>query len=133
MKKIFPVIALLLCAHCFAQTQTTEEDAIKKICLAETIAYANLDYNAWASYHVQSKDEQLNWNEPNASFGFQSGWDEISTGMKDWFKTAKKEDTKISSDNYTIVIRGDMAFAAYSTSTQTTAGKTTKLRESPHC
>ena len=113
----------------FLFAQTAEKEAIKKVCLAETTAYRNLNYASWASYHVQSKDEQLSWNQPDSSFGFESGWDDISKGMKDWCKIAKKEDSKISNDDYTIVIHGDMAFAAYNANIQTTGGKITNMRE----
>ena len=113
MKKLFFLIlgSLLISVQTFSQA--ADQEAIKKTCLAETQAFYNRDYNSWASYHVQSADEQLNWNKPDSSFGFQSGWNEISKGMEDWFKTAEKDNSKISSDNFTIVIRGNMAFAAY--------------------
>lgn len=129
MKKSFVLIlaAFIFCMQSIAQTAAQE--AIKKVCAAETKAYKNLDYNAWASYHVQSKDEQLSWNNPDASFGFESGWNKISNGMKDWFKTAKKDGSKISRDNYTIVIHGDMAFATYNATTKNTEGKEIKMRE----
>lgn len=72
-------------------------------------AYVNMDYNIWASCHVQSPEEQLAWNNPEGSFGAESGWEKISNGMKDWFKTATKETLKQSGDNYIFVIRGAMA------------------------
>src|SRR5664279_476888 len=104
MKKSFILIlgALLLWGQTFSQT--ADQDAIKKVCLAETQAYVSFDYNTWASCHVQSKDEKLAWNNPDGSFGSESGWEEISTGMKEYFKTGQKENLKLSSDNFTYVI-----------------------------
>ena len=129
MKKSFILIlgALLLCAHTYSQTP--DKEAIKKICIAETKAYVDLDYDAWASNHVQSADEQLAWNNPDGSFGSESGWETISKGMKDYFQTSKKENLKLSSDNFTFVIKGDMAFATFNRSSQNTEGKTTQMKE----
>ena len=125
---IMTIIAgILFCSASFAQT--ANQDAIKKTCLAETQAFYNRDYNSWASYHVQSADEQLTWNKPDSSFGFQSGWNEISKGMEDWFKTAKKDNSKIKNDNYTIVIRGNMAFAGYSANSVDADGLIKRSRE----
>jgi hypothetical protein len=128
MKRSFIILvgALLLSAHSFSQTP--EQEAIKKVCLAETNAYNNFDYEAWASYHIQSADEQLCWNNPDGSFGFQTGWKEISAGMKNWFKTAQKENLKESSDNFSFFIQGNMALVSYSSNSQNADGKTTKLR-----
>lgn len=118
---------MLLCVYAFGQT--TQQEAIKKVCLAETQAFNDLDFDTWASYHIQSVDEQLAWNNSDGTYGFQSGWNEISEGMKVWFKDAKKENLKPSQDNFTYVIHGDMAFVAYNTSSQNAEGKTTRTRE----
>ena len=129
MKKLSLVISLFLLLSIYSFAQTSEQVAIKKVCIDEQHAYNNFDYETWASYHVQTADEQLSWNEPNGSYGTQSGWEEISKGMKDWFTTAKKEDLKISNTDFIIVIRGDMAFATFNTTTETTAGKLTKMKD----
>lgn len=110
-------------------SQTPDQQAIKKVCMAETQAYNNFDYDTWASYHVQSADEQLSWNNADGSFGFQSGWQEISKGMRDWFTTATKENLKQSSDKFSFLIQGKMAFVSYSTSSQNAAGKTIQFRD----
>lgn len=129
MKKIFILIlgGLLLYGQAFSQT--AEQETLKKICIGEAQAYEKLDYNTWASYHVQSADEQLSWNNPDGSFGTQLGWDAISNGMKEWFGAAKKENLKTTSDNFNFIIRGDMAFVSYSSSSLNEAGKTMKKRD----
>ncbi|MBK9492216.1 MAG: hypothetical protein IPO07_28080, partial [Haliscomenobacter sp.] len=58
------------CAHAIGQTSA--EEAIKKVCLAETQAFLDLDFDTWSSYHVQSADEQLAWNNPDGTYGAQS-------------------------------------------------------------
>ena len=127
MKTIFLVGLLFISVQSFSQA--TEQEAIKKICQAETQAFNKHDYNLWASCHVQNVDEQLTWNKPDSSFGFKSGWNEISKGMKEWFKTAKDDNSKLSSDNYTIVIRGNMAFAAYNALAENEDGSSRHSRE----
>jgi hypothetical protein len=125
MKKSFILIlgVLLFCAHSYSQT--ADQEAIKKVCIAETQAYVDFDFDAWASYHVQSADDQLAWNAPDGSFGSESGWETISKGMKDYFQTGKKKNVKLSSDNYSFVIHDDMAFVWFNASSQNTEGKTT--------
>jgi hypothetical protein len=71
----------------------------------------------------------LAWNNPDGSFGSESGWERISTGMKDYFKTSQKKNLKLSSDNYTFVIHGDMAFASFNSSSQNAEGKTMLSKE----
>ncbi len=129
MKKSFVsiLVALLFCMQSFSQT--AEQEAIKKVCLSETQAYTDFNYDTWASYHVQSADEQLAWNNPDGTFGSQSGWEEISKGMKDWFKTATRKNLKQSSDNFMFIIHGDIAVVAYNTTSQNADGKTTKSRD----
>ena len=117
----------LFSTHAFSQT--ADQEAIKKVCLAETRAYLDFDYDAWASYHVQSADEQLAWNNPDGTYGAQTGWTTISEGMKAWFKEGQKEDIKLTTDHFTIVIQGDMAFVACDSAHQNAAGKTTKVRD----
>jgi len=128
MKKSFILIVgvLLFCAHTYSQT--ADEDAIKKVCIAETQAYADFDYDALASYHVQSAEDQLAYNTPNGAFGTQTGWENISKGLKNYFQTGKKQSLKLSSDNYHFVIHGDMAFVWFDASTQNDAGKITLMK-----
>ncbi|MDX1941312.1 MAG: hypothetical protein SFU99_12220 [Saprospiraceae bacterium] len=122
-------IAIILMLHSFVFAQYAAEEAIKKVCIAETQAYIDFDFDTWASYHVQSADEQLAWNNPDGTYGAQSGWKEIGDGMKAWFKEAKKENLKASQDNFTYMIHGEMAFVAYDASVQNAEGKTTRSRE----
>lgn len=129
MKKSSTLLLAFLLTYVFSFAQTKEQEAIKKVCLAETDAYNKFDYDTWASYHVQTEDEQLSWNNADGSFGFQSGWKEISTAMKDWFKTAAKENLKQSTDNFMFIIHGDIAFVSYNTTSQKADGKTTNIRD----
>lgn len=131
MKNAFILIigGLLFCTPSFSQT--AEQETIKKVCIAESQAFSDLDYAAYASYHVQSADDQLVYNNPNGTYGAKISWDTISKTVKSWIQSGKKENvSKVSGDNFTIVIHGDMAFAAYDGRYQKVAdGKITRLRE----
>jgi hypothetical protein len=128
MKKSFFLIAgvLLFCAPTYSQT--ADEESIKKVCIAETQAYVDFDYETLAFYHVQSADDQLAWNTPDGTFGTKSGWETISKDLKDYFQTGKKQSLKLSSDNYSFIIHGDMAFAWFNASSQNAEGKTTLMK-----
>ena len=134
MKKLNCLWVLMLTMH-FVSAQPpsvkSAEEAIKKVCLAESQAFSDLDYEAYAAYHVQSADDQLVYNNPNGTYGAKIGWDSISKTVKSWIQSGKKENvSKISGDNFTIVIHGDMAFATYDGRAQKVAnGKTTRMRE----
>ncbi len=112
-----------------ATAQTTDHDAIKKICYEESMAYHARDFEKWASYHVHSAEADLVWNNPDGSFGYDAGWEKLSAGMKEWFRTAEKEEMKLTNSNFSFVIRGDMAFAAYDSDNLNAQGKTMKQRE----
>ena len=126
MKKLILITLLFCCRESFGQTAV--EDAIKKVCTAETQAYLDHDYDALAKYHVQNANEQLTWNSPDGSYGFESGWQKISEGLKEWFKS-KKEDSKVLNDNFSFTIKGEMAFVAYNSKVQKADGKTSESRE----
>ncbi len=127
MKKLILISLLFCCSVSFAQTAT--EDAIKKICTAESQAFQDHDLDALAKYHVQSADEQLAWNNPDGTYGFETGWQKISDGLKDWFNSVKKDDAKVLNDNFAFTIKGEMAFVAYNSRVQIAGGKMTESRE----
>jgi ketosteroid isomerase-like protein len=128
MRSFILIIGLLLfCAQTYSQT--ADEEAIKKVCIAETKAFSDFDFEAYASYHVQSENDQLALNKPDGSFSSISGWETISKGMKNYFQTSKKETVKLASDNFSFVIHDDMAFACYNASSQNTEGKTSLSKE----
>jgi hypothetical protein len=124
---ILMLAGVLFCINSFSQT--ADQEAIKKVCINETQAYTDFDYDNWASYHVQTANEQLAWNNPDGSFGSESGWEAISKGIKDWFKTGKKENVKLSSNNFSFVVHNDMAFVSFDRSSQNAEGKITKIKE----
>ncbi len=128
MKTFFLIIGVLLfCAPSFSQT--ADEEAIKKVCIAETKAFNDFDFDVMASYHVQSANDQLALNKPDGSFSSKSGWEAIGKALKNYFQSNKKETVKLASENFSFVIHDDMAFACYNASSQNPEGKTSQSKE----
>jgi ketosteroid isomerase-like protein len=129
MKKLIILIVGVLFLTTNSSAQNKEEEAIKKVCIAETKAYNDFDLDALAAYHVQGVNDQLVANLPDGSFNAKSGWENISKALKDYFQSSKKESVTLSSNDFTFVIQGKMAFVCYTASAQNAAGKTTITRE----
>lgn len=129
MKSLFFLLfgGLSLCGHLHAQT--ADHDAIKKVCYEESMAYHARDFEKWASYHLQSAEADLVWNNPDGSFGYDAGWEKMGAGMKEWFRTAEKEEVRLTNSNFSFTIRGDMAFVAYDSEALSIQDKTTRMRE----
>ena len=118
--------ALPLALPTFAQSQ---EEAIKKVCLAETQAWLNADLNAWVATHAQHENETLAWTNDDGSNQHMVGWDNIYKAIKDSAATAEKNPSKLSADNFKAIVQGSMAFAMYDQSLTDAAGKVSKSRE----
>jgi hypothetical protein len=58
MKKSIILIIGVWCFTTLSYSQNKEQSEIKKVCLAETKAYYDLDIDVLATYHVQSVDDQ---------------------------------------------------------------------------
>jgi ketosteroid isomerase-like protein len=129
MKKLITLILSVVLFSTHSYSQTVEEAAIKKVCIAETKAYNDKDYEALASYHVQSVNDQIVINTADGSFSTYAGWDSIGTMLKRYFENSKKEPVKLGSSNFTFEIHSDMAFVSYDASSQNKEGKTTLSRE----
>jgi ketosteroid isomerase-like protein len=129
MKKVSLLFIAGLLFGAYSFSQTADQKDIKRVCIAETKAFHDFDFDALASYHVQSADDQIAYNTPDGSFGSSSGWESISKILKNHFQTNKKETVKLSSDNFTFVIHGDMAFVCYNASSQNAEGKTSLSKE----
>ncbi len=127
-RSIILIVGLMLGYLSFAQN--ADQEAIKSVCYGETRAYLDHDYDAWASFHAQTPEDQLSWNNPDGTFGFISGWSALSKDAKEWYKDGKKIDASVfESTDFTFVIKGDLAYVAYSTARKDAEGKVMKTRE----
>jgi hypothetical protein len=119
-------LALLLALPVFSQSK---EDAIKKVCIAETQAWLDADLNAWAAAHAQHENETIVFTNPDGTFFSLVGWDNIYKVIKEGAATAKKDDSKLGNTNFTYIIQTDMAFVAYDQTLTAADGKVSKSRE----
>lgn len=130
MKKTI-VTSLLGCLICVASfAQSPEHEAIKAVCQGETRAFLDHTYDAWAAFHTQLPEDQLTWNGPDGTYGTLIGWEVLSKEAKGWFQDGKKSNATFANSEFTIVIKGDMAFAAYTSNGKGDDGKAFKSRES---
>ncbi|MBK8568196.1 MAG: hypothetical protein IPN76_34055 [Saprospiraceae bacterium] len=144
--QILLIACVLICGNVLVQAQNSaataaitaenqsigtpaERERIKAVCLAESQAFFDLDYDAWAVHHLQSENDHLTWNNPDGSFGDQSGWQAISEDMESWFKIATKNAGKLSQFNHFFVIRGDFAYVNFNQTVTQPDGKTGKSKE----
>ena len=127
MKSTFLLaLALLFSLPAFAQTA---EESIKKVCLAETQAWLDIDFETWVAQHAQHENETLVWTNPDGSFGSLVGWPIIYKTIKEGAANAKKDPAKLSHENYAFIVQGSMAFAAYDQILTAPDGKISKSRE----
>lgn len=119
-------LALFLALPAFAQTP---EEAIKKVCLAETQAWLDNDLNAWAATHAQHENETAAWTNDDGSNQHLVGWANIYPVVKDMAATMQKNPSKLAADNFKTIVQGSMAFAMYDQSLTDAAGKVSKSRE----
>lgn len=119
-------LALLLALPVFSQSK---EDAIKKVCIAETQAWLDADLNAWAAAHDQHENETIVFTNPDGTFFSLVGWDNIYKVIKEGAATATKDGAKLNDENFTYIIQTDMAFVTYDQTLTAKDGKVSKSRE----
>lgn len=127
---LLPLLAALwLCLPAQAQSPDDHQAAIQKVCAAETQAWLDNDYQAWASTHAHSENALLLWTNPDGSAGTMLGWADISKTIQEAAANSSKRTAKLTLENFRFTIRGDMAFVQYDQTLTEADGKTTKSRE----
>ncbi len=132
MKKS-PIPALLLGFLLFASSQlaaqTPTEEALKKVCIAETQAWLDNNLDAWAATHTQGENAVLVWNNPDGSIGNMVGWTAIAATVKEAAAKGTKSTSKLVDENFRFTIQGNMAFVLYDQTLTGADGKTSHSRE----
>ncbi|MEM8528637.1 MAG: hypothetical protein AAGG68_28620 [Bacteroidota bacterium] len=109
MKTVFSTIFITFTSLLFAQS--AEEAAIKALCLKDTEAYMQRDFETWktAWYHDESASMLITDMGRHAQ-----GWDAIRDSMKEYYEeNSMPSKSKLSHDNYIFNIQGDQAFVAF--------------------
>lgn len=118
---LFLILLTFSCAGLFAQDKKSkskspppvnDEVAIRATIEKETKAFFEIDQKTWASLWV---------HEPYAFWSFAdttdvnsfSGWEDISKGFNNYFKTSKPSTANIKRDWHHIKIQGNMAYIRF--------------------
>jgi hypothetical protein len=97
----------------WAQGQADEE-AIKKVLLAETDRFFARDFEGWASTFVQVPAAVQSWNNADGSNTFRLGWSTISARIREFMKgTPAPDQTPMWRENFTFRHYGNAAFVTF--------------------
>ncbi|MFO7826431.1 MAG: nuclear transport factor 2 family protein [Cyclobacterium sp.] len=109
MKTTFTIVLLFCTIVLYAQS--TEEAAIKAVLTAETTAYMNRDFEAWASHWDSSREVSF----LVTNMGLRANnWEEISQNMKaDMETNSNPIQAKLETSDFDISLTGNQAFAVY--------------------
>ena len=96
-----------------AQNQADEE-AIKRVLLAETDRFFARDFEGWASTFVQVPAAVQAWNNADGSYTHRLGWATISERIREFMKNNPKPDTTpMARENFVIRHYGNAAFVTF--------------------
>ena len=91
-----------------------DEDAIKKVLLAETDRFFARDFDGWASTFVQVPAAVQAWNNADGSYTHRLGWATISERIRAFMKGNPKPDTTpMWRENFVIRHYGNAAFVTF--------------------
>lgn len=112
MKKLAILTALLILTSS-VYCQNTDEEAIKKIVRSETESYFNRDLERWKAAWTKNAKTSRTFI---SKYGYdtESNWDSSLAHVQSEFKQFPQSQTmQISSTNYNILQKGDMAWVEY--------------------
>ena len=93
-----------------------EEEAIKKVVIAETDAYVARNFNAWAACYVDAPTTSMIFT-PNGNPGAMlsnTDFQKIAKGMKGWMDASPQSEMQVESRNgWVSRIKDDMAWIMY--------------------
>lgn len=98
-------------------TPNPEEEAIKKVVIAETDAYCKRDFKAWADTHIDASTttSMMTPNGNPGSMGASSDFQKMSKGLKRWMEASPQSEMQLTapSDDWICRINGNMASISY--------------------
>jgi hypothetical protein len=96
-----------------AQNQADEE-AIKRVLLAETDRFFARDYEGWASTFVHVPAAAQAWNNADGTYTHRLGWDTISARIREFMKANPNPDkSPMVRENFVIRHYGNAAFVTF--------------------
>jgi hypothetical protein len=95
-------------------TQVEEEEAIKRVLLAETDFFFARNYEGWASTFVQEPGAIQIWNNGDGSYTHSVGWETISKNVKAFMESHPEPNaTPLWRENFVFRHYGDAAFVTF--------------------
>ena len=119
MKRLL-VLAMLVAVHTavFAPPALAQspgdEDAIRRVLLAETDRFFARDFDGWASTFVQVPAAVQAWNNADGTYTHRLGWDTISARIREFIKNNAAPDTRpMVRENFVFRHYGNAAFVTF--------------------
>jgi len=119
MKRLL-VLAMLVGVHAgviapLALAQSPgDEEAIRRVLLAETDRFFARDFDGWASTFVQVPAAVQAWNNADGSNTYRLGWDTISARIGEFIKNKPAPDTRpMVRENFVFRHYGNAAFVTF--------------------
>jgi hypothetical protein len=97
----------------FAQT-SADEEAIKRVVIAETDRFFARDFDGWAATFVHVPGATQAWNNADGSYTHRLGWDTISQRIREFMtKNPAPDRTPLHRENFTFRHYGNAAFVTF--------------------
>ena len=114
------VLAMLVAVHTavFAPRALAQnpgdEDAIRRVLLAETDRFFARDFDGWASTFVQVPAAVQAWNNADGTYTHRLGWETISARIREIIKNNPAPDTRpMVRENFVFRHYGNAAFVTF--------------------
>jgi hypothetical protein len=97
-----------------AAQSAADEEAIRKVLLAETDRFFARDFTAWASTFVQVPAAIQAWNNADGTYTHRLGWETISARIREFMtKNPTPDKTPMWRENFVFRHYGDAAFVTF--------------------
>ena len=91
-----------------------DEEAIRRVLLAETDRFFARDFDGWASTFVQVPAAVQAWNNADGTYTHRLGWDTISARIREFIKNNPAPDTRpMVRENFVFRHYGNAAFVTF--------------------
>lgn len=94
--------------------KAADEEAIKRVVLAETDRFFARDYEGWAKTFVQVPNATQAWNNADGTYTYRLGWETIGARIREFMAANRQPDTTpMARENFNIRHYGDAAFVTF--------------------
>ena len=116
--KLLLVLATVLVTHAstigLRAQGAADEEAIKRVVLAETDHFFARNFVAWAATFVHVPEATQVWNNADGSYTHRQGWETIGARIREFMQNNTTPDrTPMVRDNFHIRHYGDAAFVTF--------------------